>query len=119
MARTHQTSEEAYEATGKNMGTRVPMNGMNSMDEINKSQMKNLKGTLVKKKSTQAADPTYGGKANRTNIEKVGASYRITAKVDSPLIDPAVGPTMANARTVPSVRGRNPNFSDEMKSSSY
>jgi hypothetical protein len=119
MARTHQTSEEAYEETGKNMGTRVPMNEMNSMDEVNKSQMKGLKGTLVKKKSTQAADPTYGGKANRANIEKAGASYRITAKVDSPLIDPAVGPTMANARTVPSVRGRNTNFSDEMKSSSY
>jgi hypothetical protein len=119
MARTHQTSDEAYEAAGKNMGTRVPMNDMSSMDEINKSQMKGLKGTLVKKKSTQAADPTYGGKANRTNIEKIGASYRVTAKVDSPLIDPAVGPTMANARTIPSVRGRNTNFSDEMKSSSY
>jgi hypothetical protein len=117
MARTHQTSEEAYEAAGKNMGTRVPMSdSMSSVDEINKRQ---LKGTLVKKKSTQAADPTYGGKANRTNIEKVGASYRVTAKVDSPLIDPAVGPTMANARIVPSVRGRNSNFSDEMKSASY
>jgi hypothetical protein len=90
--------------------------GMTSVDEVNKSQMK---GTLIKKKSTQAADPTYGGKANRTNIEKAGASYRVTAKVDSPLIDPAVGPTMANARIVPSVRGRNSNFSDEMKSSSY
>lgn len=118
MARTHQTSDEAYEAAGKVKGTRIPMSGtdMTSVDEINKGQ---LRGTLVKKKSTQAADPTYGGKANRTNIEKVGASYRVTAKVDSPLVDPAVGPTMANARIVPSVRGRNSNFSDEMKSSSY
>ena len=110
-ARSHQTSDEAYESAGKVMGTRVPMN---SMDEINKGQ---LKGTLVKKKSTQAADPTYGGKANRKNIEKIGASYRVTAKVDSPLIDPAVGPTMANARIVPSVQGRNANFSGEMNSS--
>ena len=117
MARTYQTSDEAYEAAGKSLSSRVPMNDeMSSVDEINKSQ---LKGTLVKKKSTQAADPTYGGKANRTNIEKVGASYRITAKVDSPLIDPAIGPTMASARIVPSVRGRGANFSDEMKSSSY
>lgn len=117
MARTHQTSDEAYEGAGKSLSSRVPMmDSMSSVDEINKRQ---LKGTLVKKKSTQAADPTYGGKANRANIEKAGASYRITAKVDSPLIDPAVGPTMANARTVPSVRGRNSNFSDEMKSSSY
>jgi hypothetical protein len=88
--------------------------GMTSVDEVNKSQMR---GTLVKKKSTQAADPTYGGKANRTNIEKAGASYRITAKVDSPLVDPSVGPTMANARIVPSVQGRNVNFSGEMNSS--
>jgi hypothetical protein len=117
MARTHQTSDEAYEGAGKSLSSRVPMmDSMSSVDEINKRQ---LKGTLVKKKSTQAADPTYGGKANRKNIEKVGASYRVTAKVDSPLIDPAVGPTMANARIVPSVRGRNSNFSDEMKSSSY
>jgi hypothetical protein len=116
MARTHQTSDEAYEAAGKSLSSRVPMNDMSSVDEINKGQ---LKGTLVKKKSTQAADPTYGGKANRTNVEKVGAAYRITAKVDSPLMDPAVGPTMANARIVPSVLGRGGNFSDEMKSSSY
>ena len=117
-ARVHQTSDEAYESAGKVMSSRVPMTngGMSSVDEVNKSQMK---GTLVKKKSTQAADPTSGGKANRTNIEKAGASYRVTAKVDSPLIDPAVGPTMANARIVSSVSGRNSNFSDEMKSSSY
>jgi hypothetical protein len=117
-ARVHQTSDEAYESAGKVMSSRVPMTngGMNSVDEVNKSQMK---GTLIKKKSTQAADPTAGGKANRTNMEKIGASYRVTAKVDSPLVDPAVGPTMANARIVPSVQGRNSNFSDEMKSSSY
>ena len=115
-ARVHQTSDEAYESAGKVMSSRVPMTdgGMNSVDEVNKSQ---LKGTLVKKKSTQAADPTYGGKANRKNIEKAGASYRITAKVDSPLVDPSVGPTMANARIVPSVQGRNVNFSGEMNSS--
>jgi hypothetical protein len=115
-ARVHQTSDEAYESAGKVMSSRVPMNdgGMTSVDEVNKSQMK---GTLVKKKSTQAADPTYGGKANRQNIEKAGASYRITAKVDSPLVDPSVGPTMANARIVPSVQGRNVNFSGEMNSS--
>lgn len=115
-ARVYQTSDEAYESAGKVMSSRVPMNdgGMTSVDEVNKSQMR---GTLVKKKSTQAADPTYGGKANRTNIEKAGASYRITAKVDSPLVDPSVGPTMANARIVPSVQGRNVNFSGEMNSS--
>ena len=115
-ARVHQTSDEAYESAGKVMSSRVPMTdgGMSSVDEVNKSQMK---GTLVPKKSTQAADPTAGGKANRTNIEKIGASYRVTAKVDSPLVDPAVGPTMANSRIVPSVRGRNTNFSGEISSS--
>jgi hypothetical protein len=115
--RIHPTSDEAYESAGKVMSSRVPTpdnGGMTSVDEINKSQ---LRGTLVPRKNTQAADPTYGGKANRQNIEKVGASYRVTAKVDSPLIDPSVGPTLANGRIVPSTRGRNTNFSDEMNTS--
>ena len=79
---------------------------------------KPLKGTLVKKKNTQAGDPTAGGKANRKNVsagtaaqsERMGARYTIGAKF------PAVhsieaSATMANAKVVPSVAGRNkPNF---------
>lgn len=74
---------------------------------------KPLKGKLMPKKNTQAGDPTAGGKANRKNVpagnaaqsERMGARYVIGAKF------PAVhsieaSATMANAKMVPSVRGR-------------
>ena len=81
-------------------------------------------GKLMPKKNTQAADPTAGGKANRKNVsagnaassERMGARYR-TAVNFAPTIDPAAGPTMANAKTVKSVAGRQaPNFDDGMNS---
>lgn len=68
-------------------------------------------GIMVPRKNTQAADPTAGGKANRVNVEKIGATYRVQPKATYVQIDPAAGPTMANARIVPSVQGRiSPNF---------
>ena len=82
------------------------------------------KGTLVGKKNTQASDPTASGKANKSNVsagnaaasERMGARYRTTVNF-APTIDPAAGPTMASARTVPSVSGRqSPNFDDGMNS---
>jgi hypothetical protein len=96
--RNHATHEEAYEAASSVGSPRIPMGAAPA-----------LQGTLVPKKNTQAADPTAGGKANRQNIERIGASYRITVPF-TPTIDPAAGPTMANARIVPSVAGRTPNF---------
>lgn len=77
-----------------------------------------VKGTLIGKKNKQAGDPTAGGKANRKNVsagnavqsERMGARYVVGAKF------PAVhsieaSATMANAKTVPSVSGKNrPNF---------
>jgi hypothetical protein len=68
-------------------------------------------GTLIPKHNTQAGDPTNpGSKQNRQNIERVGATYRVTAGMGVNL-DPAAGATMANARIVPSIQGRvNPNF---------
>ena len=81
-------------------------------------------GKLMPKKNTQAANPTAGGKANRTNMlagdaaasERMGARYRASVRF-APTIDPAAGPTMANARTVKSVSGRqSPNFDDGMNS---
>jgi hypothetical protein len=75
-------------------------------------------GTLVPKKSGKGVDPTAGGKANRKNIERIGAQYRVTVPF-TPTIDPAAGPTMANARIVPSVQGRvAPNFDSGMQSAS-
>ena len=71
-------------------------------------------GKLMPKKSIQAADPTINNKANRTNIERAGAQYRITAKMPAQT-SPEAGATMMNARTIPSVVGRqNPNFQSGM-----
>jgi hypothetical protein len=81
-------------------------------------------GKLMPKKNTQAADPTAGGKANRTNMlagtaeqsERMGARYRTMVKF-APSVDPTAGPTMANAKMVRSVAGRQaPNFDDGMNS---
>lgn len=107
MARNHHTHQEAYAAAAAIGSPRIAMGDatMNSVDEINPAQ---LQGTLVPKHNTQAADPTAGGKVNRTNElynERLGAQNRITVPF-TPTIDPAAGPTMASARTVPSVQGR-------------
>jgi hypothetical protein len=52
-----------------------------------------------------------GTKQNRSNIEVIGASYRVQPKTTFVQLDPAAGPTMANARIIPSVQGRvAPNF---------
>jgi len=79
------------------------------------------RGSQMKKKNTQAGDPTISNKANRKNVpyagERGGARYRIEVPY-TPTTDPAAGPTMRNARIVPSVQGRqNPNFEQGMKGS--
>jgi hypothetical protein len=118
MARTHMTSDEAHAAAGAAGSMRVPIGAatMNSVDELAPGQMQ---GTLVPKKSTQAADPTNpGSKQNRSNIEVIGASYRVQPKSTFVQLDPAAGPTMANARIIPSIQGReNPNFESGMQAS--
>lgn len=110
MARSHETHEEAYESAASAGSVRVPIGAAVTYT--------GSQGTPVAKKNTQSADPTAGGKANRTNIEKIGATYRVQPKTGSTLVDPSVGPTMANARVVPSVAGRaNPNFEAGIQSS--
>ena len=120
-SRKNPTAAEAMVSSGP-QNARVSM-GMsaytsNSVDEINRGQ---LRGTLVPKHSTQAADPTAGGKANHASIlysERSGASYTVKAQFGK-TIDPAAGATMANARIVPSVQGRaNPNFESGIQASS-
>ena len=104
MARSHNTSEENYDAAAAANSVRIPI-GAAQVEPV-------YRGTLIPKKNTQAGDPTNpGSKANRANIERVGATYRIQPKTGYAVVDPTVGPTMANARVVPSVAGRvNPNF---------
>lgn len=97
--RTHLTHEEAYDAAAQVGSPRIPISAAPA-----------LQGTMVPKKNVQAGDPTAGGKVNRENIERIGATYRITVPF-TPTIDPAAGPTMANAKIVPSIQGRaTPNF---------
>jgi hypothetical protein len=111
MARSHQTSDEAYEAANAAGSVRIPI-GAAHVETA-------LTGTLVPKKNTQAADPTAGGKANRVNVEKIGATYRVQPKSTYVQLDPAAGPTMASARVIPSVQGRaNPNFESGIQTSS-
>lgn len=79
---------------------------------------KPLKGTLMPKKNTQAGDPTIMNKANRKNVsagsatqtERMGARYTVGAKF--PAIHSAeAAATMANAKMIPSVSGRqSPDF---------
>jgi hypothetical protein len=124
MARSHMTSDEHHAAASASGSHRIaigdsdpmPSFDMNQMDELNSNQ---YSGTLVPKKSTQAGDPTNpGSKANRVNMERIGATYRVSPKTTFVQLDPSAGPTMANARLVPSIQGReNPNFESGMQTS--
>lgn len=114
--RDHDTAEEQYTMAKNQNSPRVSVgdNMMDGADEaLSSSVGGSTAGTLVPKKNVQAGDPTAGGKANRTNVpynEKLGASYRVSVPF-TPTVDPTAGPTMANARIIPSVQGRqNPNF---------
>jgi hypothetical protein len=109
MARKHQTSEEAYEAASAANSVRVPIGHV--------AAAPSLEGTLVPKKSSKG-DVQLGTKANRKNIERIGATYRVQPKSTFVQLDPAAGPTMASAKIVPSVQGRAlPNFDSGVQSS--
>jgi hypothetical protein len=120
MARNNMTPEEVIaSAEHKNSARRYVGQSTGGFEAV-----KPERGTLIAKKNTQAADPTSGGKANKKNIlvnnsaasERMGAKYRITASY--PTVAPEAGPTMRNARTIPSVMGKqSPNFNDGMGSS--
>jgi len=117
MSRSHKTHSEHYSDAAAAGSHRVPMGDgsldmsvYGQVDEINPSQMR---GTLVPKKGTQAMDPTAAGtKQNRQNIEKIGATYRISPKSTFVQLDPSAGPTMASARVIPSVASVNRSFQD-------
>jgi hypothetical protein len=74
-----------------------------------------VKGTLVPKKNTQAADPTAGGKSGgrpailNAGGERLGAAYRVKSKYS--VSSPEAAATMANGRIVPSTMGSRQNFS--------
>jgi hypothetical protein len=107
--RNHMTSDEAMEQHANEGSARAYMGAV---------VRPALQGTLMPRKNTQSADPSNpGSKQNRVNIERIGATYRVTAR-HSFQLDPAAGATMASARIVPSIQGReNPNFESGMQSS--
>ena len=113
--RDHDTAEEQYDMAKGQNSPRIAL-GEGAIDTphevMSPEQNAPLKGTLVSKKNVQAGDPTAGGAGNRTNVsqEKLGASYRVSVPY-TPTVDPVAGPTMASARIIPSVQGRqNPDF---------
>ena len=121
MARNNMTPEEVISSAEHKNSARKYV-GQDA--SFTSPSAKPAKGTLIGKKNTQASDPTAGGKANKKNVstgnaaqsERMGARYRTTVNF-APTIDPAAGPTMANAKQVPSVAGRqSPNFDNGMNS---
>ena len=121
MTRNHMTPEEVIASAEHKNSARRYM----GMDATKATPSAPSRGTAVARKNTQAGDPTSGGKANRANVssgnaaasERMGAKYRVTASF--PTVAPEAGPTMANAKTISSVSGRQaPNFNDG-NSSSY
>jgi hypothetical protein len=124
MRRRMGVSSNHLESAGKGMKNQTPeqiiASGGRAYMGADASKFNNVSGTpavgtLMPKKNTQAADPYEKTKANRQNIERMGASYRITAKMPAPTNIEASS-TMMNARTVPSVSGKqSPNFAAGME----
>jgi len=115
MARSHQTHHEAMQDAAAAGSHRVPM----GMDAYQASPAPVLTGTLIPRKNTQAMDPTAAGtKQNRQNIEKMGATYRVSPRSTFVQLDPSAGPTVSNGRLVPSVASVNGSFQDA-ESDSY
>ena len=113
MARNHMTSDEHHSNAGASGSHRIAIG-----DAYAVTAPPALSGTPVPRKNTQSMDPTGNNKANRANVEYTGATYRIQPKATFVQLDPSAGPTMANARVVPSVQGRvSPNFDSGMQTS--
>lgn len=114
--RDHATSEEHYEMAKSQNSPRIAL-GEGQIDSphevMSDKQGAPQRGTMVPKKNVQSMDPTAGGAGHRTNVqynERLGASHRVTVDT-SYVVDPTIGPTMANAKIIPSVMGRqNPDF---------
>ena len=138
MRRRMGTPSSHLEAAGKNMARNImtPEEVIASAEHKNSARryvgqstggfeaVKPERGTPVAKKNTQAGDPTGSGKANKKNVlvnnaaasERMGAKYRVSASYAT--VAPEAAATMRNAKTVPSVMGKqSPNFNDGMGSS--
>lgn len=115
MSRNNMTPEEVIASAEHANSARRYVGQVSGVADMSS---KPLKGKLMPKKNTQAADPTIANKANRKNMlagdaaqsERMGARYVVGAKFPAVHSIEATA-TLANARIVPSVSGRNaPNF---------
>jgi len=119
MSRNSMTPEEVI-ASAEHANS--PRKYVGQMSGVANTSGAPLKGTLIGKKNKQAGDPTIADKANRSNklVNNAAASERMGARYEIGATFPAVhqsevGPTMANARTIPSVMGRQaPDFNAGM-----
>lgn len=121
MARNIPTPEEIIASAAHSASPRKYM-GMDAAKSA--SPVAPERGTPIKKKNTQSSNPTAGGKVNRKNVlsgnaaasERMGARYSTSVKYPVGH-EPAAGPTMASARTVPSVPSQSENFFGERDAS--
>jgi len=122
MSKDHLTPEEVI-ASAEHANSPRRYVGMDQTQFSNVSGTP-VAGTQMPRKNTQSADSTIADKANRSNVsaggavasERMGARYATSVKFPAGT-EPAAGPTMANARVVPSVAGKNrPNFEDGVHS---
>jgi hypothetical protein len=111
MNRQHATHEEGYQQAVSQDSARVPMGTSAFNVQGDEQSGDQFAGILTPRGGAQAADPAQQELGIRQHtMERLGASYQIKS-LYSPPMDPTAGPTMANARIVPSVRGRNtPDF---------
>lgn len=118
------TPEEALSGMARVGSPRVPMGTSMVHDFVNTSGMP-LRGELVPRGNTQTGGAVYenqtippaspGTPANRENVpqERLGAQYRVSAYVPSPIMPEATA-TQANGRIITSAVTREGNFGDAM-----
>ena len=121
MARNIPTPEEIIASAAHSKSPRKYM----GMDAAKSAQpVMPERGKAIAKKNTQASNPTAGGKVNKKNVlgnnaaasERMGARYATSVKFPEGH-EPAAAPTMASAKTVPSVPSQSKSFYGERDAS--
>jgi len=119
MNRQHPTHEEELASAAQQNSARVPMGTSAYNVQGDEASGDQFAGVLTPRKNVQSADPAQQPVGIRANVlERLGATYKVNAMY-SPPSDPVSGPTMANARIVPSVRGRNTSNFEMGEQSAY
>ncbi len=109
MAKTNDSPEAVIASAKRPMG---------ALEDTNPHAVANeggYGGTLVPHGHTTNGDPTVQVIGHRSPVidENIGASYRMDFGLDRP-VEPAAGPTMQNARILPSKSGFKDSFQGGM-----